>query len=113
MRKKQVEKIRTTGRVISTIQEGSTLEFIVDVELGNDIVRAISVPYSSKSGGIEIIDKKVMVNYWIWKNGEKRVEILDEGMIECKDDLKGELTVLICWVIAAIIVCTICIVTGR
>ncbi len=103
-----MDKIRTTGTVVCTKQHGATLFFLVDVELGNDIVRAISINYSSKSGGIKI-GKRVMVDYWEAKNGNRRVDILGEGMIKCEDDLKVELTVFICWVIAAIIVCTICI----
>lgn len=103
-----MDKIRTMGTVVCTKQHGATLFFLVDVELGNDIVRAISMNYSSKSGGIKI-GKRVMVDYWEAKNGNRRVDILGEGMIKCEDDLKVELTVFICWVIAAIIVCTICI----
>ena len=103
-----MDKIRTTGTVVCTKQHGATLFFLVDVELENDIVRAISINYSSKSGGIKI-GKRVMVDYWEAKNGNRRVDILGEGMIKCEDDLKVELTVFICWVIAAIIVCTICI----
>lgn len=112
MSKKQVEKIRTTGTVVCTKQHGATLFFLVDVELGNDIVRAISLNYSSKSGGIKI-GKRVMVDYWEYKNGQRRVDILGEGMIKCEDDLKVEFTILIGFIILAIIVCTVCIVTGR
>lgn len=90
MSKNQVEKIRTTGTIVCSFQEmGGVIGFLVDVELGDDIVRAISINYSSKSGDIE------------------------EGMIKCEDDLKVEFTVLIGFIILAIIVCAICIVTGR
>ena len=54
-----------------------------------------------------------MVDYWEYKNGQRRVDILGEGMIKCEDDLKVEFTVLIGFIILAIIVCAICIVTGR
>lgn len=102
-------KIRTMGSIVCSFQEmGGVIGFLVDVELGNDIVRAISINYSSKSGDIEE-GKRVMVDYWESPNGNRRVDILGEGMIKCEDDLKVELTVFICWVIAAIIVCTICI----
>ena len=50
MSKNQVEKIRTTGTIVCSFQEmGGVIGFLVDVELGNDIVRAISINYSSKS----------------------------------------------------------------
>ena len=113
MSKNQVEKIRTTGTIVCSFQEmGGVIGFLVDVELGNDIVRAISINYSSKSGDIEE-GKRVMVDYWESPNGNRRVDILGEGMIKCEDDLKVEFTILIGFIILAIIVCTICIVTGR
>lgn len=52
--------------------------------------------------------KRVSVNYWETPKGRNRlVEILDENIVPCKDDLSGDLRLLASFGILVIIV--ICI----
>lgn len=85
--------------------------YIVNVELNGNIVKAQSIHYSSKTKSLPN-GKKVSVNYWETPKGRNRlVEILDENIVPCKDDLSGDLRLLASFGILVIIV--ICIFTYK
>ena len=105
-----MDKISTTGVIDQTIySDGGNVMYIVNVELNGNIVKAQSIHYSSKTKSLPN-GKKVSVNYWETPKGRNRlVEILDENIVPCKDDLSGDLRLLASFGILVIIV--ICIFT--
>ena len=90
-----MDKISTTGVIDQTIySDGGNVMYIVNVELNGNIVKAQSIHYSSKTKSLPN-GKKVSVNYWETPKGRNRlVEILDENIVPCKDDLSGDLRLL-------------------
>lgn len=88
-----MDKISTTGVIDQTIySDGGNVMYIVNVELNGNIVKAQSIHYSSKTKSLPN-GKKVSVNYWETPKGRNRlVEILDENIVPCKDDLSGDLS---------------------
>lgn len=102
-----MDKINTTGVIDQTIySDTGTVMYIVNVELNGNIVKAQSIHYSSKTKSLPD-GKKVSVNYLETPKGNRLVEILDENIVPCKDDLSGELRILASFGILVIIV--ICI----
>lgn len=102
-----MDKISTTGVIDYTIDsDAGTVMYIVNVELNGNIVKAQSIHYSSKTKSLPD-GKKVSVNYLETPKGNRLVEILDENIVPCKDDLSGELRILASFGILVIIV--ICI----
>ena len=89
-----MDKIRTTGVIDQTIySDTGNVMYIVNVELNENVVRAQSINYSSKTKSLPD-GKKVTVNYWETPKGNRMVEIIGEDIIPCKDDMAGELRVL-------------------
>ena len=102
-----MDKINTTGVIDQKIySDTGTVMYIVNVELNGNIVKAQSIHYSSKTKSLPD-GKKVSVNYLETPKGNRLVEILDENIVPCKDDLSGELRILASFGILVIIV--ICI----
>lgn len=102
-----MDKINTTGVIDQTIySDTGTVMYIVNVELNGNIVKAQSIHYSSKTKSLPD-GKKVSVNYLETPKGNRLVEILNENIVPCKDDLSGELRILASFGILVIIV--ICI----
>lgn len=99
-----MDKVRTTGIIEQTIynDEGNVM-YIVNVELNVGIVSAQSINYSSKTKSLPD-GKSVNVDYWETPKGNRMVEILDESIIPCKEDLNGELSFLAIFAILVIVV---------
>lgn len=106
-----MDKISTTGVIDQTIySDGGNVMYIVNVELNGNIVKAQSIHYSSKTKSLPN-GKKVSVNYWETPKGRNRlVEILDENIVPCKDDLSGDLRLLASFgILVIIVICIFCI----
>jgi hypothetical protein len=99
-----MDKIRTTGIIEQTIyKDTGNVMYIVNVKLNEDIVKAQSINYSSKTKSLPD-GKSVVVDYWETPKGNKLVEIVEENMIPCEKDLAGELRTLIGFAIIVVIV---------
>ena len=82
-----MDKIKTTGVTDQRIySDGGNVMYIVNVELNENIVKAQSIYYSSKTKSLPD-GKKVTVDYWETSKGNRLVEILDENIVPCRDDL--------------------------
>lgn len=101
-----MDKIKTTGVIDQTIySDTGNVMYIVNVELNENIVKAQSIYYSSKTKSLPD-GKKVTVNYWETPKGNRLVEILDENIVPCESDLSGELTTLALFcIIVMIVIC--------
>ena len=85
-----MDKIKTTGVIDQTIySDTGNVMYIVNVELNENIVKAQSINYSSKTKSLPD-GEKVIVNYWETPKGNRLVEILDENIVPCSKDMKGE-----------------------
>lgn len=89
-----MNKIRTTGIIKETIysEQGNAM-YIVDIQLNGKAIKAQSINYSSKTKTLPD-GKEVIVDYWETKKGNKMVNILNENIIACKDDMGSELRML-------------------
>ncbi len=101
-----MDKINTTGVIDQRIySDTGNVMYIVNVELNGNIVKAQSIHYSSKTKSLPD-GKKVSVNYLETPKGNRLVEILDENIVPCKNDLSGELRILALFgIIVFIIIC--------
>lgn len=101
-----MDKIKTTGVIDQTIySDTGNVMYIVNVELNENIVKAQSINYSSKTKSLPD-GKKVTVNYWETPKGNRLVEILDENIVPCRSDLSGELrTLALFGIIVVVVIC--------
>ena len=90
-----MDKIRTTGVIEMTVySDVGNVMYYVNAEVNENVVRAQSIYYSSKTKSLPD-GKKVVVDYWESPSGRNRmVEIIGEDIIPCKDDMAGELRML-------------------
>lgn len=108
--KRHMDKVRTTGIIEQIIYNDSgNVMYIVNVELNEKMVKSQSINYSSKTKSLPD-GKCVEVDYWETPKGNRMVEILDESIIPCKNDLVGELRVLAMFGILALLVIIIFII---
>ena len=107
-----MNKIRTTGIIKETIysEQGNAM-YIVDVQLNGKSIKAQSINYSSKTKTLPD-GKEVIVDYWETKKGNKMVNILNENIIACKDDMGGELKFLLGFAITIILVILFFVIKG-
>ncbi|MCR5144629.1 MAG: hypothetical protein K6B67_04905 [Lachnospiraceae bacterium] len=99
-----MEQIKATGIINKSYDNiRGNIVYIVDVEINGTIVRAESIDYSLKTKELRA-GTKVDVLYWERQDGSKAVEILDDRIIACKDDMGGELRLLIGFVILVVVV---------
>lgn len=97
-------KIRTTGVITDKYYlTGGNVRYTVEIKVGDDTLKLESIPYSSKTKTLPI-GKEVTVDFCESSKGYQYVEIIDENIIACKDDLKGEMTFLACFGIAVLFV---------
>lgn len=101
-----MDKIKTTGVIGQTIySDTGNVMYLVNVKLNENIVKAQSINYSSKTKSLPD-GKKVTVSYWKTPKGNRMVEILDENIVPCSSDLSGELrTLALFGIIVVIFIC--------
>ena len=89
-----MEKIRTAG-VIDKVIYGETgnVRYYVNTEVNGKDISVKSPYYSSKTKSLPE-GKEVLVDYIVSSKGVESVEIINEDIILCKDDLGGELRML-------------------
>ena len=89
-----MDKIRTTG-VIDKVIYGETgnVRYYVNTEVNGETISVKSPYYSSKTKSLPE-GEDVVVDYIVSSKGVSSVEILNEDIILCKDDMGGELRVL-------------------
>ena len=105
-----MEKIRTAG-VIEKVIDGETgnVRYYVNTEVNGKIISVKSPYYSSKTKSLPE-GKYVVVDYIVWSKGVSSVEILNEDIILCEDDMGGELRMLAGFAIAVVLVIIIFII---
>lgn len=102
-----MEKIRTAG-VIDKVIYGETgnVRYYVNTEVNGEIISVKSPHYSSRTKSLPE-GKYVLVDYVVSSKGVSSVEIINEDIILCKDDMGGELKFLLGFAIAVLIVIAI------
>ena len=105
-----MDKVRTTGIIERKIygDEGS-VRYYVDVDINGQVVNVKSDFYSSKTKSLPT-GKKVEVDYIVSPKGIESVEIVGENIVLCRDDTKGELIILVGFIILVLIVIIVLII---
>ena len=126
-----MNKIRTIGVIKSVIghnEDQGSVSYIVDVKLNKKVIKAQSIYYSSKSRTLPI-GKEIKVDYWesegiknkLYRDLAMKVverdrnylcEIIGEDIIACKDDMGGELKILLGFAILVVVVIIFFIIKG-
>lgn len=107
-----MDKIRTAGIIERKIYgDEGTVRYYVDVDINGQVVNVKSDFYSSKTKSLPI-GKKVDVDYIMSSKGVESVEIINEDIILCKDDLGGELRVLVGFAITIVLVILFFVIKG-
>ena len=89
-----MDKIRTTGVIEKTIySDTGNVMYYVNTDVNGETIRVQSPYYSSKTKSLPE-GKDVVVDYIVLSKGVSSVEILNEDIILCKDDMAEELRVL-------------------
>ena len=99
-----MEKIRTAG-VIDKVIYGETgnVMYYVNTEVNGEIISVKSPYYSSKTKSLPE-GKGVVVDYIVSSKGVSSVEIINEDIILCEDDMGGELRILAGFAITVVLV---------
>ena len=89
-----MDKIRTTGVIDKAIYgDTGNVRYYVNTVVNGKVISVKSPYYSSKTKSLPE-GKDVVVDYIVSSKGVSSVEILNEDIILCKDDMGGELRVL-------------------
>lgn len=101
-----MNKIRTNGIIDKVIYgETGNVMYYVNTDVNGETIRVQSLYYSSKTKSLPE-GKEVVVDYMVSPKGNRLVEILDENIVPCRDDLSGELkTLALFGIIVVIIIC--------
>ena len=90
-----MDKIRTNGIIDKVIYgETGNVMYYVNTDVNGETIRVQSPYYSSKTKSLPE-GKDVVVDYIVSSKGVSSVEIINEDIILCRDDLGGELRVLV------------------
>lgn len=105
-----MNKIRTNGIIDKVIYgETGNVMYYVNTDVNGETIRVQSSYYSSKTKSLPE-GKEVLVDYIVSSKGVESVEIINEDIILCKDDLGGELRVLVGFGIIVLLVVIILII---